>query len=57
MRKVLHVFKCIVLLVYLLALVLCCHSYIITLCNNRLRNSTGVEWAAPVPLSDLVAQP
>ena len=36
MRKVLHVFKCIVLLVYLLALVLCCHSCIMTLFHNNL---------------------
>ena len=51
MRKVLHVFKCIVLLVYLLALVLCCHSCIMTLFNNSLRTPTGSEPAAPVPVS------
>ena len=57
MRKVLHVFKCIVLLVYLLALVLCCHSCMMTLFNNSLRNSTGAESAAPVPVSVPAVQP
>ena len=61
MRKVLHVFKCIVLLVYLLVLVLCCHSCIMTLFNNSLRYSTGSASSAPapapVPVSVPAAQP
>ena len=60
MRKVLHVFKCIVLLVYLLALVLCCHSCIMTLFNNDLRTPTGSSdpaAPAPAPVSAPVEQP
>ena len=60
MRKVLHVFKCIVLLVYLLALVLCCHSCIMTLFNNDLRTPTGSSdpaAPAPAPVSVPVEQP
>ena len=58
MRKVLHVFKCIVLLVYLLALVLCCHSCIMTLFHNNLGASAGSDAAsAPAPVSAPVAQP
>ena len=62
MRKVLHVFKCIVLLVYLLALVLCCHSCIMTLFNNGL-GASGVSGdpaasaSAPAPVSVPVEQP
>ena len=58
MRKVLHVFKCIVLLAYLLALVLCCHSCIMTLFNNGLGNSAGTDSVpAPAPVSVPAAQP
>ena len=60
MRKVLHVFKCIVLLVYLLALVLFCHSCIMTLFNNDLRTPTGSSdpaAPAPAPVSVPVEQP
>ena len=54
MRNVLHVLKCIILLAYLVVLVLCCHSCIMTLVNNSLGpaadsgNGTSPLQAGPV---------
>ena len=55
MRKVLHVFKCIILLAYLVFIVLCCHSCIMTLFRNSLRDTTG-SGNAGLPVSASVVQ-
>ena len=55
MRKVLHVFKCIILLAYLVFLILCGHSCIMTLFRNSIPASEGGDLSAPV--SEAVTQP
>ena len=51
MRKVLHVFKCIVLLAYLVFVVACCHSCMMTLFRNSIEPVEGDVTALPVSQS------
>ncbi|MBQ9664143.1 MAG: leucine-rich repeat domain-containing protein [Oscillospiraceae bacterium] len=55
MRKVLRVFKCIVLLAYLLFVVLCCHSCMMTLFRNSIVPEGGD--AAVLPVSESTPEP
>ena len=55
MRKILHVFKCILLLAYLLFTVLCCHSCMMTLFRNSLVPE-GSD-ADSLPVSESVSEP
>ena len=59
MRKVLHVFKCIILLAYLVFIVLCGHSCIMTLFRNSIPAASGADLSEPVAqtAAQLVAQP
>ena len=55
MRKVLHVFKCIILLAYLVFIVLCGHSCIMTLFRNSIPAASGADLSEPV--AQAAAQP
>ena len=55
MRKVLHVFKCIILLAYLVFIVLCGHSCIMTLFRNSIPAASGADLSEPV--AQTAAQP
>ena len=57
MRNVLHVFKCIILLAYLVFIILCGHSCIMTLFRNSLSADGDAGAPVAVPVSTPVAQP